>query len=376
MAEQDFMDWTAKGEKFLGSEFLGERYGKFRRTQSRATRWLFNNMGAHLKSQAGILEFEHLLNKHASEIARGEVQRSDLARWSAEKTNADFGGINLRRMTGKTFKGPRTATTQLALRMFFLAPDWTESNFITARKAFLSGDNAAEGAVYRGMWANVAMRTMIPTLMFNFLMAGFDWDQFVENTEDALKAGEDTVSGGLHKGYWMDMNMTPFANQLNQWFGDSAAQAGSDKYFSWIGHFRDPIKWSMSLLPGGKGVMEPVKGKMSPLARTISSLFTGEDWAGKQYTHLDAALGQAGWRDGDPAGKQAGKLNAFLPFSERGKIGSSQLPSFILERIISSAPIQLEALASFIRGEDDGFMAIGKILGLKIHQTYPDDTGE
>ena len=376
MAEQDFMDWTAKGEKFLGSEFLGEQYGKFRRTQARATRWLFNNMGAHLKTQAALLEFEHLLNKHASEIARGEVQRSDLARWSAEKTNADFGGINLRRMTGKASKGPRHANTQLALRIFFLAPDWTESNFITARKAILSGDNAAEGAVYRGMWTNVAMRTMIPTLMFNFLMAGFDWDQFVENTEDALKAGEDTVAGGLHKGYWMDMNMTPFANQLNQWFGDRAVQAGSDKYFSWIGHFADPIKWSMAFLPGGKGIMQPAKGKMSPLARTVGSLFSGEDWAGRQYTHFDAFLGQADWRDGDPTGKQAGKLNAFLPFSERGKIGSSQLPSFILERIASSAPIQLEALVSFLMAEDDGFTMVGRALGLKIHQTYPDDTGE
>jgi hypothetical protein len=375
VVEQDFADWTAKGEKFLGSEFLGERYGKFRRTQARATRWLFNNMGAHLKTQAAMLEFEHLLSKHADAIAAGTIKRSEVARWSAEKINADFGGLNMRRATGKATKGPRTAQTQLYMRMFFLAPDWTESNFITAKNSLMRGE---EGDVYRGMWANVAMRTMIPTLVFNFLMAGMDWDDFVENTEYAMKAGEETVGAGLHKGYWMDMDMTPLANMLNQWFGDRAAQSGSRKYFSWIGHFRDPIKWTMSAMPGagGKGLAQPFKDKWSPFMRTGMSFFSGEDWAGRQYTHLDAATGLSGWRDGDPEGKQFIKTNAFLPYSERGQIGATQAPSYILERILSATPLQLEALAGFVMGQQDAFDTASRALGLMTHRTWPDDTGE
>ena len=357
-------------------------YDKFVTTQRRASHWLFNNMGAHLKVQGAMIEFAHLRRKYAKEVAMpwdasnplwvegnpDTSARAHLARLAAEKLNADFGGLNLRRMTGKATKGARGVGTQRWLRLLLLAPDWTESNLITAIKA-IKGGGKAEKQVYRDMWLNVAVRFTLPTLVWNFMMAGFDWDEWWEDTKRASAAGGESPWDGLHKMYYLQMNINPLAEMFNKHLGERGAQTGSDKYFSLMGHFGDPLKWSVSAMTGGKGLMSVPKGKMGPISTSAYNLFQGEDWAGRQYTDVRDMLGVSMFgREADP--EQLGKFVSWAP-SGKGAITPMNLPSYVGERMRSVLPIQAEAAIRFSQGEIDAIDALSRLVGMAVHRTYP-----
>jgi hypothetical protein len=357
-------------------------YDSFVATQRRASHWLFNNMGAHLKVQGAMVEYAHLKRKYAAELAMpwdssnplwtennpDNSAQEHVARLASEKLNADFGGLNLRRSTGKLFKGPRSVRAHMALRMVFLAPDWTESNLITAVKAIKSGSKA-EQQVYRDMWANVAVRFVATTMLWNFMMAGFDWDEFLEDIKEASAAGGESWHDGVHKLYWTDMNMRPLAALMNKHFGEKGVQTGSDKYFSLMGHFRDPLKWGVATFTGGKGPVSVAKGKASPIMRTAIDALSGSDWAGRQYTNISDLTGVSMFGH-EPDPELRGKFVSWAPGGGEA-ITPQNLPSFIAERVRSVSPIQLEASMRFLQGEIDTFDWMGKMVGMAVHRTYP-----
>jgi len=357
-------------------------YDNFVATQRRASHWLFNNMGAHLKVQGAMVEYAHLKRKYAAELALPWDSSNPLwtennpdnsaqeyvARLAAEKLNADFGGLNLRRSTGKLLGGPRSVRAQMALRMVFLAPDWTESNLITAVKAIKSGSKA-EQQVYRDMWANVAVRFVATTMLWNFMMAGFDWDELWEDTKEASAAGGESWHDGVHKLYWTDMNMRPLAALMNKHLGEKGVQTGSDKYFSLMGHFRDPFKWGIATFTGGKGPVSVAKGKASPMMRTAIDALSGSDWAGRQYTNISDLTGVSMFGY-EPDPELRGKFVSWAPGGGEA-ITPQNLPSFIAERVRSVSPIQLEASMRFLQGEIDTFDWMGKMVGMAVHRTYP-----
>ena len=387
MVNSDLTDFRKKLDgvlaKMPGGKGTMKGYDHFVETQRRATHWLFNNMGANLKVQGAMIEYAHLKRKYAKELAmpwdesnplwsgEGDASAQEhLARLAAEKLNADFGGLNLRRTTGKVTKGARHARHQMWLRVAFLAPDWTESNLITATKAIRAGGKA-EKDVYRAMWANVATRFVATTMLWNFMMAGFDWDEWLEDTQRAAAAGEDSVWDGLYKMYWMDMNIQPIANMFNKHLGEKGAQTGSDKYFSLMGHFRDPLKWTLSVPYGDRGIKASIKGKLSPAATSFYNAWHGEDWAGRSYTNVSELTGVS-FMGYEPDPEKRGKFNTWAPTSGSGAMTPQRLPSYVLERITSVAPIQLEAGLRFAQGQIDALDFMGKLVGLAVHRTYPD----
>ena len=108
----------------------------------------------------------------------------------------------------------------------------------------------------------------------------------------------------------------------------------------------------------------------------------GTDWAGRRFTSLAELTGhdfekgrykttrRGRFRKGEPKfGKLTGKTVTW-DFNGRGALGYSQIPSFILHQIRSWQPIQIQNLLSWFAGEQAGFDALFKSIGMRIGTTY------
>lgn len=322
--------------------------------RDRQTNFLFRKMGAYLKVQNGILEYRHLLKKHAKDIESGKRTRHFYARMAADVSNDDFGGLHLARMG-------RNPTVQHVFRLLTLAPDWTESNVRSMVKAFRRGD---EASVYRALWGRVLIRGLGATALLNLALAGFDDDEFLKRYKRAWE------QGNLR---WLDVDVTPLYRRLG----------GTDekrKWFSLIGHFRDPLKF----------IVHPIrsaKHKSSVLGAFVSDAATGTDWAGRPFTTFAELVGlddkgqykttvKGRHVKGDPKG---GKLKGSLVRPTRGGGGPleyGQVPSYLLARARSTTPIPIQNGIAYFAGEIDGFDAITKSMGLMTSTTYPPSSPE
>ena len=321
--------------------------------------FLFRKLGARLKVMGALHEFQRLLILNKKKLESGEVTREELARISAEMLNDDFGGLNLQRMR-------RNPTGQHIFRLLALAPDWSESNVRSMVKMAKAGD---EGAAYRRMWSRVLLRAGGATVLFQLLMAFMDdeedfWSMYRRQWEE----------GNLR---WLDADVTPLAKAAGL-----KIERGQRKYFSVLGHFRDPIKF----------ISHPVKSakhKSSVLGSFVLEALTGTDWAGRGYTTSSELLGiddkgtykRSGkksdgstYKEGDPKGGQlAGKT---VSWGNRGALEYSQMPSFMLAQGKGVLPIQVQNLIGFLAGEMDGFDALTKSIGLMTATTHPDKEKE
>lgn len=303
------------------------------------TDFLFKKMGPQLKVQAALLEYRHQLKKHNAKLESGEISQHDIAKRVANLINDDFGGLNLRRIG-------RDPTAQHLFRLITLAPDWTESNVRSMVKAFRLGD---EGAMYRAFWGRIALKMGIATAVFNFLMAAFDDDDFVERYQKAWKEG---------KLRWLDIDVTPIYKGLG-------GQSDKRKYFSLIGHFRDPIKF----------IVNPVrsaKHKSSVLSRIIMDTATGQDWAGRDFTSFNELIGFGKKRKSyeKRSQKYKGRLTKFTVGGAKF-LTPKQVPSFLLYELRSAQPIQVQNALAFLSGEMDAFDALTKSAGLMTATTHP-----
>ncbi len=289
------------------------------------TKFLFGKVGPYLKVQAAVLEFKHQLKKQDTALREGRVSRREIVHNVANLMNDDFGGLNLQRMG-------RNPTIQAIHRAISLAPDWTESNVRSMVKAFKGGH---EGQVYRALWGRVLMKGLGATIVSNLLLAGIDEDKtFFERYKAAWE------SGNLR---WLDVDITPLLKR----FG---GQSPSRKYFSILGHLRDPVKF---ITHTGRSL----KGKSSVIGRMTLDALTGRDWRGREFTTIGELM-------------RNGETTKPVPFSG-GELLPSQYPSFILKQAELSTPIQVQAAIQRFRGEIDTFDMITRSLGVPTSTVRP-----
>ena len=319
------------------------------RLRDRTTKFLFNELGPSLKVQAGLIEYRALLNKHEQDLADGTITRHDLAKRVANLMNDDFGGLNLQRIG-------RDPTLQHVFQLLALAPDWTESNVRSMAKAFKSGE---EGTMYREFWMRIAAKGMGATILFNLLVAGLDDEDFFERYKNQWDEGH------LR---WLEVDITPIYRALE-------GEDDKRKYFSLIGHFRDPLKF----------ILHPfvsAKHKSSILGRMVFEAGTGTNWQGKKFTTFAELIGvddkgrykiskRGSFRRGQKKGGRLAGQTVAWKFGGAGPIQHTQIPSYLLHETRGAMPIQVQNLMAWLAGEMDGFDAITKGLGLMTATSRP-----
>jgi len=299
--------------------------------------FLFGKLGAGLKAKAFMIEYRNLTKKHPN------LSADENAKMAANLINDDFGGLHLQRMG-------RNPTMQHIFRLFALAPDWTESNIRTMVKAF-KGGSKAESAFYRKFWAGIFTKAIGFTVMANALMAAIDdddkdaqgaWERFLRNYKAAWDEG---------KLRHLDVDITPLYKALG-------GKTEERKYFSLIGHFRDPIKF----------ILHPVRSahhKGSVVYKFFHEALVGADWAGRKFTTVSEAIGL------DPKDKKKKKKGQTVAwsFGGGGPLTYEQLPSFMISQIKGWMPIQIQNLLGWTSGEMDGFDALTTSMGLMTSTT-------
>jgi len=222
---------------------------------------------------------------------------------------------------------------QHIFRLFCLAPDWTESNIRLTAKACkgLATGSPEELALYQRLVANWMIKGIGVTAIGNFMLAGGDIDEMIKNFEKAWEAGNFK---------WLDLNITP----IYQAFGGDTSR---HKYFSVIGHMKDPLKM----------MADPIKfahRKGSVVYKTGWEAISGENWMGKRYTTLGELLNE----------------HKLVKWGPGHGVDYSNFPSYALTQIIGTEPVQLQNAIGWMSGETEGFDAIGNSLGLGITSTY------
>ena len=299
--------------------------------------FLFGEFGAGLKAKAFLVEYRHEVMKHPNE------DPNVIAKRVASLINDDFGGLHLGRLG-------RNPTTQHIFRIFALAPDWTESNIRSMVKTIsplrkVDGKwtktvSKEEMELYQRFWIGIAWKGMAATTLANFLMAGGDIDEMVENYEKAIE----------NKG-WIGVtavDITP----IYRFFGGETQRR---KYFSILGHFMDPLKFFNPATS-----LKAAHHKSSVFGSFIHEARTGADWAGRKFTTLEELI-----ETGETVKFGPGTPLNLNPFSKE-----SQLYSFLLAQLIGTQMIQIQNLIGWLSGEMEGFDAVMNSLGLGVTSTY------
>lgn len=316
--------------------------------------FLFGEFGAGLKAKSFIIEFRNMTKKYPNK------DPDEIAKMVANLINDDFGGLHLQRMG-------RNPTVQHLFRLFALAPDWTESNVRTMIKVFKAGGKE-EANLYRRFWAGILTKGAILTVLGNALMAGLEEDD--KDTKGLLQKMIRNYKRAWKEGrmLWMDVDITAIYKMLG-------GKADNRKYFSLLGHFKDPIKF----------ISHPIRSaqhKGSIIYRFFHEALSGVDWAGRRFTTTPELLGidkdkglykttrKGKYKKGDPKwGKLKGKTVVW-DYSKRGPLEFTQIPSFILSNIKGWQPIQVQNLLSWLAGEMEGFDASFKSMGVRVKTTY------
>lgn len=293
--------------------------------RERHTAFLFGTFGAGLKAKRALIELRDQMKKFPNEDV------NVLAKRVANLINDDFGGLHLQRLG-------RNPTLQHIMRIFLLAPDWTESNVRTMVKAFKAGSKE-ERAMYQRFWAGVILKGASATTLCNFALAGGDVEEMMKRYEIAWRAGPEKLK-------WMAVDITP----IYDFFGADIEQR---KYWYLIGHFRDPFKfvtWPVRSL----------KHKGSVAFSLIMDAITGTDWAGRRFSTWGELL-----KEGD-----------LVKWGKQDKVIWAWFPSYILSEIIGTQPVQFQNLLGWLMGEMHGFDAILNSLGIGVTTVYEEQLKE
>ena len=148
------------------------------------------------------------------------------------------------------------------------------------------------------------------------------------------------------------MDITP----LYKAFGGKTEQR---KYFSILGHFRDPLKF----------ILHPIRSahhKGSVVYKFFHEALVGTDWAGRKFTTIMEATGF------DPADKKKKKKGKTVSWSFKGggPLKYEQIPSFMVSQIKGWMPIQIQNLLNWVAGEMEGWDALLKSLGAMVATTH------
>jgi hypothetical protein len=324
---QENTKFDAMLKKIPAAKWIKDAIGGLREKQAN---FLFNKFGAGLKIMSAVKTYEYALKKfpHMDMNAR--------AKMVASLMNDDYGGLHHGRMG-------RDPTVQHIFRLFTLAPDWTESNVRTMIGMFKRLDrkgnpNAAKEQMnlYKRFWAGIAMKGIAMWIIGNIILAGVDEEY---TFEERFKMAWD--NGNLR---WLDWDTTPIYRKLGY-------KGESRKYFRFMGHFMDPIKFVVTPLASAKH-----KGSVG--MRMALEALSGTDWKGARFTTLSELLGGEGvtkWGTGRV-------------------LSAEQLPSYILNVTRSNMPVQIQNVIAAVLGEMESVDAVTKGLGLRTSSTYSSES--
>jgi hypothetical protein len=355
--DEEILRETSKLDEYLNkNKVVGPVKDKILDLRQKHVDFLFGEFGAGLKAKSFIVEFRNLTKKHPDKSS------DEIAKMAANLINDDFGGLHLQRMG-------RNPTVQHVFRLFALAPDWTESNVRTMVKAFKAGSKE-ETKFYRRFWAGIFTKGAILTVLGNALMAGLDKDdeegkglfgRMTRNYKRAWKEG---------RMRWMDIDITALYKILG-------GKTDNRKYFSVLGHFKDPIKFATHPI-------RSIHHKGSVIYGMFHEALSGVDWAGRRFTTTPELLGfdkekgrykttrKGRYKKGDPKwGRLKGKTVTW-DFKGRGPLNYDQILSYGLSQVRGAFPVQIQNLMSWVTGEMEGFDALLKSAGLRVSTTYGD----
>jgi len=291
--------------------------------------YLFGYVGPALKMQAGIIEARKRVEANRAKLESGEMTLEEIYGEVANLMNNDFGGLNRER------EGANPTAVHVQ-RLAFLGPDWTISNFRSMYQSLAAGER---GKVHRLFWARIIGKGVAATIAFNLLMAGFDDD------DDRFKKAWD--AGNLK---WLDVDVTPIYKALG-------GKKDIRKYFSIIGHFKDPAKWIMK--PGAS-----FSHKASVSTRFAINAMKGTDYAHRRFTSFGELMGISG----DP--QAANKIVSWNSKNKSGPINIGQIPAFAIDSTKGMIPIQIQQLVGLLTGEIDAFDALTHASGMSTSTTY------
>ena len=358
---QDWEDFSLNDSKRFRKWFdkkgkTSRKIGNFlEELRQRQTSFLFKNFGAGLKIQAALIEFYHNREKY-----RGELSDEQIAQLSARLINEDFGGLNFDRM------GVSKKTREL-LRFFLLAPDWTGSNFLTLKRfaySVLSKKHSEEHVreIYKKFWTGVVMKGIMATMLGNLMMSMLA--PIAGDEEDPIKRLRHAWDEDWKRLQWTGVDITPVYKLVQRATGGQ--DDGRRRYFSLIGHFKDPIRW---MIDPGRSLIH----KGSPISRVFLEAIEGQDWKGDGFTNFEELLGidEAGYyksdgpgrKAGDPKGGQLrGKLTSRT--KDSGFIQYDQIPSYLLSQMKGSTPVQVQEFIAVMEGQRTWFDGINRMAGM------------
>jgi hypothetical protein len=309
------------------------------------TDFTFSKLGAGLKSKVFALKVEELVRKYGS--GEDALPLREIFKIAGKVTNDDFGGLNLQQFG-------RGARKQRAIRNFFLAPDWTESNVRTVLK--MSGAltkkfypreadiTRQEVATYRAFWGQVLTKQLAIAAATNMAVWAFAKKDPVAEFK---KGWRDSGLKWVYENY-THVDIGPVLKSLG------ANKYGYDVFFDTMGHFADPGKWFKD---PPKSMLQTLKNKSSWVVGRMLSAIEGKDWAGRRYKGTEALVDD-------------GVLGGFThyDYTKSGAIELDETPAFILDTIKSFSPIPLQGLyeLSHTWGEMSAIESISQMVGLRV----------
>lgn len=324
---------------------------------------LFHVVLPRIKLMSYLAEHAQLVKRNEAQIKAGTLSPESLAKTAAANVNEKYGGLNLERMG-------RNKTTQDVARAVLLAPDWTEGNINLIAKAFAKGH---VGSAYRAMWGRILARGVVATTLWNLLMASIPDKDDPTTKGVGYRFERAWKAGGMR---WLDADITPIYHALG---GDPTKV----KYLATVNHFNDAIRWfnwvdidpetGVPVISPKKGTAQTLRNKLSPAASATLEFFSGTDWLGRGYTSASELMGidNKGIYQttslphhiaGQPrGGKMAGKLTD--RGADKGPVGMSRMPSFLLKQGGEVLPIPLQNLSAMLGGEIDAFDFITRSAG-------------
>jgi hypothetical protein len=317
--EKMFQQQTIVGD-MIDKMGYGDVKDKVLELQKAQADWLFGSFGAGLKVFDAVHRFGDELKRYP------DSDPDAIAKRVAEAVNLNYGGLHLERMQ-------RDKTLQDIFHLAVLAPDWTESNLRLTAKALkgVATGSPEELAVYQKLVLGWAIKSLGFTAICNFVMAGGNADDMMDNYEKAWEAGNLK---------WLQMNITP----LYKMFG---GETSNTKYYQLIGHMLDPVKALVT-------PFQFIRNKASVPSKLLIEAVTGADWQGKSF----ATVGEL---------YDKGKLTRFGP----GKaVKWDTLPAYALSQMIGIQPIPFQNFINYAVGQTEGFDAIANTLGVGVTTGY------
>lgn len=272
------------------------------------------------------------------------------------------------------------------LRLLFLAPDWTGSNALTVKRMVFGGSGFAvipgtekmkkargtreDRKIYQNFWTGAMTKGIAATALANVMLAILSGMMDLEDNDDPIKNLKHAFKDGWKNLRWFEADITPLYILFHRavdwvpYIGDIWNADDRRRYFSLIGHFRDPLKWATHPI-------QSLFHKESPLARNVHSMLAGKDWKDAGFTTIEELLGiddKGFYKSRGPGhkpGDRRGGKERFKTTSQRSSGGMEiqKLPSWLIYNIKASQPVQAQEGWNVLTGEMDAFDGLARAMG-------------